>query len=84
VALVADDLHKLDRLGKIEKGINLGRIEELLALTGSGEKAGTIVNAIQALGQALSVRTPTVDRRSAGQSAANPPEGGHVGRERQP
>jgi hypothetical protein len=72
VALVADDLHKLDRLAKIEKGISLGRIEELLALTTSGEKAGVISNALQALGQALVVwsaepvpttRSPDFDRR---------------------
>jgi hypothetical protein len=52
-ALIGDDIHKLNRLAKLEKGISLGRIEELLALTGSGEKAGIITNAIQALGQAL-------------------------------
>ena len=48
------DLWKLGRPTCIEKGVSLARIEELRALTGSGEKAGTIVNAIQALGQALS------------------------------
>ena len=72
VALVADDLHKLERLGRIEKGVSLARIEELLALTGSGEKAGTIVNAIQVMGNALMTwsaepvptsRTPDFDRR---------------------
>jgi hypothetical protein len=53
VALVGDDIHKLNRLGRVEKGVTLGRIEELLALTASGEKAGAITNAIQTLGQAL-------------------------------
>jgi len=53
VALVADDLWKLGRLAKIEKGVTLGRIEELLALTGTAEKAGVTSNAITALGTAL-------------------------------
>ncbi len=53
VALVADDLWKLGRLAKIEKGVTLGRIEELLALTGTAEKAGVTVNAIHAVGAAL-------------------------------
>lgn len=53
VALVGDDLWKLDRLARIEKGITLGRIEELLALTGTAEKAGVTVNAIHAVGAAL-------------------------------
>jgi hypothetical protein len=52
-ALIGDDIHKLNRLAKLEKGVTLGRVEELLALTGSGEMAGVITNAIQALGQAL-------------------------------
>jgi hypothetical protein len=53
VALVADDIWKLGRLARIEKGITLGRIEEVLALTGTAEKAGGIVNAITAIGGAL-------------------------------
>jgi len=53
VALVADDVWKLGRLAKIEKGITLGRIEELLGLTATAEKAGTTGNAITALGTAL-------------------------------
>lgn len=53
VALVADDLWKLGRLARIEKGITLGRIEELLALTGTAEKAGATVNAISTVGHAL-------------------------------
>jgi DNA-binding transcriptional MerR regulator len=53
VALVADDIRRLSRLAKIEKGVSLARIEELLGLTGSGEKAGTIVTAIQVVGNAL-------------------------------
>jgi hypothetical protein len=53
VALVADDLWKLGRLAKIEKGVTLGRIEELLALTGTAERAGVTSNAITGLGTAL-------------------------------
>jgi hypothetical protein len=53
VALVADDIWKLGRLAKIEQGVTLGRIEELLALTGTAEKAGVTSNAITALGTAL-------------------------------
>ena len=72
VALVADDTWKLGRLARIEKGITLGRIEELLALTGSGKKAGTIVNAIHQMGNALvtwtaepvpTTRSPDFNRR---------------------
>ena len=72
VALVADDVWKLSRLAKIEKGVSLARIEELLVMTGAGEKAGVISNALQALGQALvtwsaapvpTTRTPDFDRR---------------------
>ena len=72
VALVADDIHKLNRLGRIEKGITLGRIEQLLALTGTAEKAGIISNAITTMGNALvtwsaepvpTSRTPDFDRR---------------------
>ena len=72
VALVGDDLHKLERLARIEKGVSLARIEELLGLTGSGERAGTIVNAIQVMGNALvtwsaepvpTTRTLDFDRR---------------------
>lgn len=37
VALVADDLWKLERLGKIEQGASLARIEELLGHTPSAE-----------------------------------------------
>jgi hypothetical protein len=53
VALVGDDIHKLNRLAKIEKGVTLGRIEELLALTGTAERAGVTSNAITGLGTAL-------------------------------
>lgn len=52
-ALVGDDLHRLDRLARVEKGLTLGRIEELLALTGTAEKATVTANAINALGSAL-------------------------------
>ncbi len=53
VALIADDLWKLERLGKIEQGITLGRIEELLGHTDSSEDAATTTKAIHALGNAL-------------------------------
>ena len=53
VALVADDFWKLGRLARIENGLSQARIEELLALTGSGERAGVITNAIHVLGNAL-------------------------------
>jgi hypothetical protein len=53
VALVADDLWKLERLGKIEQGVTLGRIEELLGHTDSSEDAATTTKAIHALGNAL-------------------------------
>lgn len=53
VALVADDLWKLERLGKIEQGVTLGRIEELLGHTDSSEDAATTTKAIHALGKAL-------------------------------
>ena len=72
VALVGDDIWKLSRLARIEKGVSLARIEELLALTGSGEKAGIITNAITTMGNALvtwsaepvpTTRSPDFDRR---------------------
>lgn len=53
VALIGDDLWKLDRLARIEKGVNLGRIEELLATTQTAAKAAQLANAIVALGTAL-------------------------------
>jgi hypothetical protein len=53
VALVGDDLHKLNRLAEIERGVTLGRIEQLLGLTDSAEKAGIIGNAITVMGSAL-------------------------------
>jgi len=53
VALVADDIHKLNRLARIELGAFLARIEELLSLTGTAEKASVTVNAINAVGTAL-------------------------------
>ena len=39
VALVADDMWKLGRLARIEKGVSLARIEELLAITGGWRSA---------------------------------------------
>jgi hypothetical protein len=44
---------KLERLGKIEQGVTLGRIEELLGHTDSSEDAATTTKAIHALGNAL-------------------------------
>lgn len=52
-ALVADDIWKLDRLAKIEQGLLLGRIEELLGLTEAAESSGRTVSALNALGTAL-------------------------------
>jgi hypothetical protein len=54
VALVADDLWKLDRLARIETGLSLARIEELLGQTQLAERAGGLSNAIAALGIAVS------------------------------
>ncbi len=79
VALVADDVWKLSRLARIEKGASLARIEELLGLTSSCEKSGIITNAIQAMGNALvawsaepapMTRTPDFDRRYRSMSEA--------------
>jgi hypothetical protein len=53
VALVADDLWKLGRLARIEKGITLGRVEEMLAQTTTGERAEPVTRAITAVGTAL-------------------------------
>jgi hypothetical protein len=53
VALLADDLWKLERLGKIEQGVTLGRIEDLLGHTDSSEDAATTTKAIHSLGNAL-------------------------------
>jgi hypothetical protein len=53
VALVADDLWKLDRLGKIEQGVSLARIEELLGQTSSAGAAGELASAMTSLGQAI-------------------------------
>ena len=53
VALVADDVWKLSRLARIEKGITLGRVEELLAQTSTGERAEPVTRAITAVGTAL-------------------------------
>ena len=53
VALIADDLHRLDRLARVEKALLLGRIEEMVSQTGSGEKVGVMANAISVLGTAV-------------------------------
>lgn len=52
-ALVGDDLWKLDRLARIEQGIVLGRVEELLEQTETSEQATTTAKALVALGTAL-------------------------------
>jgi len=52
-ALVGDDLWKLERIGKIEQGLTLGRIEQLLAQTSMAEKASSTAGALHALGAAL-------------------------------
>lgn len=53
VALVADDLWKLGRLARIEKGLCLGHVEELLAQTSAGERSGPVTESITAVGTAL-------------------------------
>lgn len=66
VALAADDMWKLERLSKIEQGVALGRIEELLAQTPTAEKAGATTNALTMLGSALTrwVEQPIPTERS--------------------
>jgi len=66
VALIGDDLWKLERLGKIEQGITLGRIEELLAQTETGQTSARITNALAVLGAALSAweRSPNPKERT--------------------
>jgi hypothetical protein len=68
VALVADDIWKLGRLARIEKGVTLGRIEELLGLTATAEKACITGKAIMALGKALAAwsEQPIPTERSTG------------------
>lgn len=53
VALIGDDMWRLDRLGRIEAGIALGRIEELLAQTEAARRAAALANATTALGTVL-------------------------------
>ncbi|WP_242334614.1 hypothetical protein [Anaeromyxobacter sp. SG66] len=53
VALVADDLWKLERLGKIEQGASLARIEELLGHTGSAETCSTLTTAMSGMARAI-------------------------------
>lgn len=52
-ALIGDDLWKLERLAKIEQGITLGRVEQLLAQTAGAEKAASVISALTMLGTAL-------------------------------
>lgn len=53
VALVADDLWKLERLGKIEQGSSLARIEELLGHTASAETCSTLTTAMSGMARAI-------------------------------
>lgn len=52
-ALVADDLFKLERLGRIEQGIVLGRVEELLGLTQAADRARSTASALVSLGTTI-------------------------------
>ncbi|MBE2254326.1 MAG: hypothetical protein IAE78_32665 [Myxococcus sp.] len=52
-ALIGDDLWKLARLDRIEQGIVLGRIEELLGLTHTSDAAARTTSALVVLGTAL-------------------------------
>lgn len=52
-ALVGDDLFKLERLGRIEQGIVLGRIEELLGLTQAADRARSTAGALVSLGTTI-------------------------------
>jgi hypothetical protein len=63
--LIFDDLHKLERIERIERGLLLGRIEELLAQTEVGERAKKTGRALQVLGNAcrLLVRVPVPEER---------------------
>lgn len=44
---VEEDLGKIERIDRIERGLVLGRIEELLAQTGAGERAKKTAQALQ-------------------------------------
>lgn len=73
VALIADDIHKLARLERVEVGVLMGRIENLMAQTEISEEANRVAQAIQGFGGALSAwcavpmpheRGDDLDRRS--------------------
>ncbi len=79
IALIADELWRLDRLSRIEQGLLVARNEELLALMPSSGGAGALANAITALGSALVIweeppmpREPSVEfeRRLAAMRSA--------------
>ena len=53
VALIADGLWKLERLGKMEHAVILARIEELLGLTASAEMASTLSTAMAGMASAI-------------------------------
>jgi hypothetical protein len=70
--LIFDDLHKLERIERIERGLLLGRIEELAAQTAVGERAKKTGRALYSLVEAcrhlLQAPIPTergteIDRR---------------------
>ncbi len=65
VALVADDLHKLARLERVEVGVLLGRIENLMAQTTINEEAARVAQAIKTFGLALAAwcASPTLSDR---------------------
>lgn len=50
--LVHDGIQKMRRLDRIERGLMLGRIEELLAQTGAGERAKKTAQALKTVGSA--------------------------------
>jgi hypothetical protein len=49
---IEEDLGKIERIDRIERGLILGRIEELLAQTGTGERAKKTAKGLQAVGTA--------------------------------
>lgn len=71
VALIGDDMFKLDRLERIETSLSIARIEQLLGQTGSAERAARTASALQTFGTAIqawdqkpvpSERTPDVEK----------------------
>ncbi|WP_242370610.1 hypothetical protein [Anaeromyxobacter sp. SG26] len=60
VADIEEDLGKIERLDRIERGLLLGRIEELLKQTDTGERAKKTAHVLQTVGTACQhfVRAP--------------------------